>query len=138
MSMDNRSRSTTALDAAVDDALRSAPLEAPPPLLYAAVMRQVRLHPRRPPAPFRPGWLDLALSLFGAGMLAVGWLAWRLTPPPLAGYLRQMAFYNLQRLWLADQGPLLWIGLGLAACAAALAMAALSCAALGICSRRAG
>ena len=62
--------------AAVDNALRTAPLAPAPPGLLAAVM--VRLSP---PPPFRPGWLDYAVSVFLAGMVGVVLLVLRLLGP---------------------------------------------------------
>jgi hypothetical protein len=115
------------LEVVITDALHTAPLAQPPPLLYAAIMRQVRAHPRQPlVAPFRIAWLDLALSLFGASMLVAFWLAWRLTPLPLSTYLRLQVIYNIQRLWYLDSAPLLWIGLGLLTLLAALTAAAIT------------
>jgi len=86
----------TALDAAIVQALRSEPLASPPPLLYAAVMRSVRREPR---PRFRLHWLDLALSLFAAGMPLLVWWAWRSLPPLWLNYLRLQVLYQLNKLW---------------------------------------
>lgn len=67
--------------AAVDDALRTYPLQAAPPGLFLSVLRRL---PRRQPAPrFRPAWLDYAISLFAASMASLAGLIWLTTPLPL-------------------------------------------------------
>jgi hypothetical protein len=66
----------------VNDALGSMPLEPPPANLFPAVMRQVRRQQAAMPR-FRLSWLDLALSLFAAGMAGlVVILAWLFLPDP--------------------------------------------------------
>jgi len=104
-----------ALDAAIHEALRSQPLAAPPPLLYAMVMRNVR---RQPLPKFRIHWLDLALSLFAAGMLLVGWLALRYLPQVWLNYMRLQVLYQINKLWYIDIPLFTWtvivIGLFLA------------------------
>jgi hypothetical protein len=70
--------------AAVDDALRTAPLAPAPAGLLAAVMARLS-----PPPAFRLAWLDYAVSAFLAGMVGVVLLVLRLlgagaatSPPP--------------------------------------------------------
>jgi hypothetical protein len=114
-------------DAVIEDALRSAPLEAPPPLLYAAVMQRVRLAPQPAPPPrFRIAWLDLALSAFFASMLLAAWFALRLIPPVWISYLRNQALWSLQKAIYLDTGLLVWlaVGMALAAIAAGVAIVA--------------
>jgi len=78
--------------AAVDDALRSFPLQPAPPGLAAAVLAELRSPERaRTVWPvFRLSWMDFALSGFAALMLALvlllsGWLT------PAADRLQAMA-----------------------------------------------
>ena len=77
---------------AVDDALRSFPLQPAPPGLAAAVLAELRSpeHAAAARPVFRLSWMDFALSGFMALMLALvlllsGWLT------PAAGRLQAMA-----------------------------------------------
>jgi hypothetical protein len=110
----------------IEEALRTAPLAAPPPLLYAAVMQRVR-HAQAPAAlpAFRVTWLDLALSLFFTGMLAVVWFALQAVPQAWVIYWRNQALWSLQKVLYLDTGPLTWLiaGLTLAALAAGITAA---------------
>ena len=125
----DRRSSDDELDTAIDDALRAQPLAAPPPMLYAAVMRQVRREPR---PRFRLSWLDVALPLFAAGMTyLLAWAgrslpSWIAVDPRLA-YLRLLAEYQLQKLVYIDFPLVLWVsvaGLMLLAALAAVIVAA--------------
>jgi len=57
------------LDEIIEDALRTTPLEVPPPYLYAKVMRQVHARPALPR--FQIPWIDFALVLFAGAMICV-------------------------------------------------------------------
>jgi hypothetical protein len=56
-------------DEVIEDALRTAPLETPPPHLYAGVMRQVHAQSTLPR--FQIPWIDFALALFAGAMICV-------------------------------------------------------------------
>lgn len=99
------------LEAQIEAALRSAPLAPPPPLLYAAVMRRVRLSPPLPR--FQVSWLDLALSLFLAAVPGLIWIGWRSLPPLWFEALRLQTLYQLQRLWYLEFSSMIWVGVGL-------------------------
>jgi len=146
----NRMEST--IEAALEDGLRTVPLEAAPAGIYQFVMQHIdaRKQPARDsrlpaaqsqPAPFervtfRVSWLDLALSLFGAGMLVLTGLMWSWLPAPLAAYLRMQMLYNGQMLLYGNTTLLFWCSLALAALLAGLLLGAWSCVRLGICRRR--
>ncbi len=102
-------------DRMIEDALRTAPLAPAPPLLYAAVMRQVRQSAAYSRPAFRISWLDLALSLFAAGMFGLGWVAWLWLPRVWVEYLRLQALWVWQKTWYLDGGWLLVVGMGAAA-----------------------
>ncbi len=102
--------------AQVDAALRTYPLAPTPRALRANVMAAVAAWPRATARPrFRLGWIDLALTLFLSGMLAVLLLIaqWAATP---AGRLLLARLYLVVQLAHASAwaGPLLG-GLVLAA-----------------------
>lgn len=69
---------------AVDDALRTYPLEPPPADILPSVMRRIegirqieemrRVEARRAIPRFRPLWIDYAVSLFASGMVGLGLL----------------------------------------------------------------
>ena len=142
----------SALDAAIEDALRTAPLEATPPGLYPAVMR--RIDASSQPAPlkkpqviqpqpqpfvkgsFRVSWLDLALSLFGAGMLFLTGVMWNWLPAPLASYFRMQLLYSGQVLVYRNTSLLVWCSVALAALIVGLLAGLWSCLRLGICQRK--
>jgi hypothetical protein len=115
--------------AAVDDALRAYPLAEPPTHLKASVMRRLSAlarQPARAPRPrFQLQWIDLALSTFSAGMLIVCLVGWRLLPADqalmLAGQFQLEAALTAQYLQLPMAGPLIALGLVLAAVLLALA-----------------
>jgi hypothetical protein len=77
--------------AAIDDALRTIPLQPAPPGLAPAVLAVLRSPERGAARPvFRLSWIDFALSGFAALMLALilslaGWL-----PPAAAARLQAM------------------------------------------------
>ena len=159
------------LDAVVEEAFRTTPLEPAPSQLFTNVMHAVQamqaravpaqrstgetrtfgavaipqpyagamisnISTTRSPKPrFRATWVDLALSLFGAVMLALGWLFVGLLPQPWGEYLRLQALWSLQRLWYLNSDLLLWCCLALVVLAAGLAAGVLSCVRLGICTR---
>jgi hypothetical protein len=90
--------------AAVDDALRTYPLAEAPADLRRAVLARVRALSATELPRFRVAWLDVAISAFGAGMILVLFLAWRLLPLPLA---REMVLrLQLETLFLAQHLPL--------------------------------
>jgi hypothetical protein len=164
-------RSDAALDAAVEDALCSMPLEPAPVQLFTNVMHEVQVMQARAvaaqrqavgarelsagvaPQPrtgktnpvysttrniqpnFRPSWVDLALSLFGALMLALGWLFLVRLPEPWGDYLRLQVLWSLQRLWYLNGDLLLWCCLAVVGLAGGIVAGILGCARLGICSR---
>lgn len=99
------------LDPRIHEALVSAPLAAPPPLLYLAVMRRVQ-QAERPK--FRITWLDVALPAFFASMLAVTWLALSLIPEIWIRYFQMQAEWGLQKLLFVEPYLLAWSGIGLA------------------------
>lgn len=113
-------------DRVIEEALRTSPLAPAPPLLYAAVMRQVRQSAAYTRPVFRVSWLDLALSLFAAGMLGLGWVTWLWLPSAWLGYLRLQALWVWQKAWYLDGSWLILGGMGAAALAAALAGAILA------------
>jgi hypothetical protein len=143
-------RGMEALDAAIEEALHIAALEPAPPGLYRAVMEQIQAQDladragrplRAQPVPFaqagfRITWLDLALSLFGAGMLALTGILWSWLPAPVADYLRMQALYEGQQLVYLDRPVLIWCGLALAALLAGVLAGLWSCLRLGVCNRR--
>ena len=144
-------RMESIIDAAIEEALRDAPLEAAPAGLYQAVMQQVSTQARAPLAlspssqsnrlatveqpRFRLSWLDLALSLFGAGMLALTGILWNWLPAPVADYLRMQALYAGMQLFYGDTSLLAWCGIALALLLAGLLAGMLSCMRLGVCRR---
>ena len=66
--------------AAVDDAMRTYPLQPAPQGLRPAVLKRIQVRQLAPR--FRPAWLDYAVSLFAAGMASmIGWL-WLVIPLP--------------------------------------------------------
>ncbi len=89
-----------------------------------------------PPPSFRVSWLDLALSLFGAGVIGAAWLAWSSVSPQWAAYWRMYALWSVQRAWYTERDVMVWLVFALAALCAGLLAAGLSCARLGICSQR--
>ncbi len=105
--------------AAVDDALRSMALEPAPPGLSAAVMAQIQaLSDSSSPQPvliaerprFRLTWLDAALSVFAAGMIALVWLLSATLPPILFAQLRNQGLYALQSARLDPWLPVVLLG----------------------------
>jgi len=76
--MSEQSAIDRAAYAAVDEALRTAPLAVVPPTLAPAVMRRVRGLTAAPR--FRLVWLDYALSLFAAGLAGLLLLLWQAVP----------------------------------------------------------
>ncbi len=136
------------IDTAIEEALSTTPLEAAPGGLYLAVMQQVNAQNRlrRPAsqasraaalerAQFRPSWLDLALSLFGAGMLALTGLLWNWLPAPAADYLRMQALYAGLQLVYVNTSLLAWCGIALALLVTGLLAGLLSCMRLGVFGR---
>jgi hypothetical protein len=109
------------LAAAVDDALRSFPLQPAPPSLAPGVMAALRLpeQARAARPVFRLSWIDFALSGFAALMLALvlllsGWLT------PTAARLQALAagpvFQSDRLVWvLALAGLVVTSGLLLVA-----------------------
>jgi len=79
---------------AIEDALRTAPLEPVPLQLFPLVMRRVKTTPYRPH--FQVPWLDIALGLFAIGMVGVLWLAAQWLPPAWLNYMR----LELSWLWM--------------------------------------
>lgn len=96
--------------AAVDDALRH--MQDTPPGFTAAVL--ARIQPQPAPAPvlprFRLTWLDLALSLFAAGMIGLAWLLTATLPPVLTAQLRNQALYWLQSVRIEPWQPIVLLG----------------------------
>jgi hypothetical protein len=68
--------------AAVDDALRTYPIEPAPEVLLPAIMARVQALPRlsQPLPRFRLTWLDYAFSLFFSGMVTLVLLFYSLSP----------------------------------------------------------
>jgi hypothetical protein len=103
--------------AAVDDALRRMPAAPAPVGLSAAVMA----HIQRESAPvaalerprFRLSWLEIALSLFAAGMISLAWLLTATLPPALTAQLRNQGLYWLQSMHIDPWFPLFVIGAAL-------------------------
>ncbi len=102
--------------AAVDKALRTAPLAEVPPALASAVMARVCGQAAAPR--FRLSWLDYALTLFAAGLGGLLLLAWQAVPAWVAPR------FQLQLLHWSYYTPpaALW---GSVAAAVGLALAAL-------------
>lgn len=91
--------------AAVEDALRTYPLAAPPRSLTPAAtarLRTVALVPR-----FRLEWIDLAISLFGAIMTGLVFLLWQSTTPEMAARLQIQFLILQQQFSLLAFAPLL-------------------------------
>ena len=65
---------------AVDDALRTYPLESPPVSILPVVLE--RIQPRQPQTSFRLPWIDYAISLFAAMMASLGVFFWIALPLP--------------------------------------------------------
>ncbi len=117
--MSDRAEDELQAYAAVDDALRSLALAPAPPGLTAAVMAQIQALPDSPsPQPvliaerprFRLTWLDAALSLFAAGMIALVWLLSATLPPILFAQLRNQGLYALQSARLDPWLPVVLLG----------------------------
>ncbi len=64
--------------AVVDDALRTYPLDPPPPTLVPGVM--ARVHALTPKPRFQLTWFDYAMALFGMVMLGLGLALWQAIP----------------------------------------------------------
>jgi len=94
-------------------------------------MQQVRRQAAPPSC--RVSWLDLAISLFGAGMLGAVWLGWRWLPPVWISYMHMELQWQMQKLWYLDRYLLVWTGIGLAALLAGLIVALWSCTRGGAC-----
>jgi hypothetical protein len=82
---------------AVEHALRTYPPAPAPPTLAPAVLARIRAE--RPAARFSIGWLDIAMSVFGAAMVFVCGLLWMSIPAQWS------ARATLEVLWLRQ-----WIG----------------------------
>jgi hypothetical protein len=82
--------------AAVDDALNTYPMEPAPPIILYSVVRRIEV--MAPSSRFRLTWFDYALSLFFAGMAALGMILWRTIslPPYLVPWLRTRLLYIWQ------------------------------------------
>lgn len=109
--------------AAVDDALRTYPLAAPPPYLLDQVMERLEVASPAPTPRFRLTWLDYALSLLAASVVGVALVLWRLLPPQVAaraqGQLLLLAQgVNPQILVVALVGALALVAVALFASAA--------------------
>jgi len=104
----------------VDDALRTYPLAPAPPTLVPQV--RARLHMLAPAPRFRLYWLDYALSLFAAGMVALVSWVWQAITPLMAQELRIEVL-----LWTQRAGP---IGLAAVLSGLTLAVGALGLAAV--------
>ena len=123
--MKNERMTTEAMWAAVDDALRTAPLAPAPASLRSGVAARLRV---LAPAPrFRLQFLDYAISLFGAGMLGLAALLWQSITPRMAAhaqlewlYLAQVLRFNALTLW-----PAVTVGLALSVLAAVTALVVL-------------
>lgn len=108
------------LDAAVEDALQSLPVFAPPPDLYGNVMTKITARQAETARPaFRVSWMDLALSIFFAGMVGLALLLTDWLPIEL----RMDLAHELRLFELMQLDWVLWAGLGISA-AACLAAAA--------------
>jgi hypothetical protein len=113
--MNEPSATDRAAYAAVDEALRTAPLGAVPPALVPAVMARVRGLVAAPR--FRLVWLDYALSLFAAGLAGLLLLLWQAVPAWLAPRLQlEVLHWSYYTPPAALWGALV-SGLGLAAVA---------------------
>lgn len=79
----------------LENALRNQPLAELPPGLHRRILSQVRQ--TRQPVPFRPSWIDLAISLFfGLLPFLLAW-AWNFLPRETGLYLNYywMVFQSL-------------------------------------------
>jgi hypothetical protein len=113
--MNEPSATDRAAYAAVDEALRTAPLGAVPPALVPAVMARVRGLVAAPR--FRLVWLDYALSLFAPGLAGLLLLLWQAVPAWLAPRLQlEVLHWSYYTPPAALWGALV-SGLGLAAVA---------------------
>ena len=83
---------------AVDDALRTYPLVAAPPIIMLNVMARLRGLPPELRPRFRLGWLDYVLGLFTTGMAGVGWILWQSIPPQVMAHFQIEWLILLQRL----------------------------------------
>lgn len=98
--------------AAVDDALRTYPLQPAPPILLPAVLARVRAERSAPQPRFRLAWIDYAVSLFVAGMAGLLLLLWQSIPPLEAARAQmQVAIWlklsGLDRVWPALAGGMI-------------------------------
>ena len=91
--------------AAVEEALRTYPLAAPPRSLTPAVIARLRTVARVPR--FRLEWIDLAISLFGAIMTGLVFLLWRSITPEIAARLQIQFLVLQQQFSLLAFAPLL-------------------------------
>lgn len=79
--MDHLTDRDHAAYAAVNDALRTYPLEPSPPGILPAVMGRIEGH-KPAPEPFHLAWIDYAVSIFAAGMSVLVLLVWSYLPLP--------------------------------------------------------
>lgn len=87
----------------IERILSAEPLEPLPSGFHARLMERVQSQPAWPR--FRVTWLDLAVSLFAAGMMGLLLLLFELLPSQVVTRLGQEGWYWLQRLrfepWVA-------------------------------------
>jgi hypothetical protein len=109
--------------AEVDAALRSDPLAPAPRALRAKVMAAVAAWPRATARPgFRLGWIDLALSLFLSGMLALLLLLAQWAATPAGRLLLARVYLVVQLTHVSAWAGLLLGGVALAVVALATAV----------------
>ena len=105
------------LDEAVEDALRTLPAVEPPVGLLPAVMAQIQPRRNVDLPVFRIGWMDIALSLFFAGMIGMAMLLTYELPGEIRAQLSlHLRAFNLMNF---DSVLLLAVGASALACISA-------------------
>jgi hypothetical protein len=84
---------------AIDDALRTHPLDPAPPTLAPGVLARLRALPASVRPRFRLSPFDYAISLFTTGMAGVGFLLWQSMPPQVMAQIQVHWLLFLQRLF---------------------------------------
>lgn len=113
----NQANLDDAIDARIEDALQSLPVDEPPAGLFLSVMVQIKARQGVEKPVFKLNWLDFALSLFFASMLGLAMLVGGLLPPQV----RINLVWQFHWLQATHFDWIFWpaLGLSLAACATA-------------------
>ena len=110
--MDSLNDQKREVDAAIEDALRTYPLDPAPAGIMHAVMRRIEI--TKPLPRFRLHWLDYAISLFFAGMSGLVLVLTRSTliPPSFVPILETRVIVLWQQFTIAIRpiDPVVFIG----------------------------